>query len=636
MNAGKQAGSSCDESKCVSRGRSHLFEDSFTCYGDEDGRFYPMMCADGFLPVIVEDQPSYIVENEKGATLSYFTCCPPSLIFSKATRHCSDPITRPIGNESENGAFPYDICHDQGAHQNSRLMKNSESSSNSSSSFVCCDSFPRVATYDDDDENDYDYNSTANIELLDSLECVPYRDDFYDPARSNNRIGELDVIMCNVQEGDFLFARPNGKDDVASTGRYQCCKTGPNLPPFAQDSIFKISIYPTTILFFVAAILSVIVILGLSIPLLFEIFNKTRGRKMSSINFERSRFSIDRSSQSIKEKNHQRPESYAATRGTLKYSSYNLYLVYLALLDLGYASYMIWLNLSYINQTFDPNLRSTPIVTIWSFPFGTLVLEDPVMLPYMSANIWINALIAHEVLVLLRTSFRRQKINQPSRTKVNLQAGGVCLIHGVAAFVAYYAIESAWKKRYEDDFARLEKVLSRFRPMFTILLFGPFLYVVYATTVIWWRGYIPPPQALTSRNKAMRELAFYFFRIVAVFFGVWVPAVFFFAYAELSGRKWGVVVAQCLTALQPTLTTCLILTKSDAKRYILDLVTLSYIFGDSCCNRFSHEIEKRRTSSNRSADADPIESTDEGAIHDEEADSLIFSVLGSRFGFEKT
>ena len=52
----------CDESKCVSRGRSNLFNNSFTCYGD-DGTFYPMMCADGFLPMIAKDEPQYVAAD---------------------------------------------------------------------------------------------------------------------------------------------------------------------------------------------------------------------------------------------------------------------------------------------------------------------------------------------------------------------------------------------------------------------------------------------------------------------------------------------------------------------------------------------------------------------------------------------
>lgn len=51
----------CDESKCVSKGRSDLFDGSFTCYGDVDGAFYPMMCSDGFLPTPVIDDKFFML-----------------------------------------------------------------------------------------------------------------------------------------------------------------------------------------------------------------------------------------------------------------------------------------------------------------------------------------------------------------------------------------------------------------------------------------------------------------------------------------------------------------------------------------------------------------------------------------------
>ena len=69
----------CDDSKCVSKGRSNLHNDSFTCYGD-DGTFYPMMCADGYLPLVVEDENDFTSNVTGGVDasipVSYFTCCP--------------------------------------------------------------------------------------------------------------------------------------------------------------------------------------------------------------------------------------------------------------------------------------------------------------------------------------------------------------------------------------------------------------------------------------------------------------------------------------------------------------------------------------------------------------------------------
>lgn len=242
--------SGCDESKCVSKGKSQLFEDSFTCYGDKDDNFYPMMCADGFLPVVVEDE-SPVVSKDEDTSLSYFTCCPPNKLLPEVIRHCSDPITPPIDSND-------DVCQDQDIHKYARQMESSGTNPEAVDAFICCDSFPTLSFIDDDDNN-----TTTAIDFLDDLECVPYQNEFYEPAMVQNKIGELDVIICDLPDGDFNFSRAIGQEDVALTGRYQCCKTGPDLPPFAHDSIFKVNVYPTTILFAVAIILSVIVVVGL-------------------------------------------------------------------------------------------------------------------------------------------------------------------------------------------------------------------------------------------------------------------------------------------------------------------------------------------------------------------------------------
>lgn len=48
----------CDESKCVSIGLSAGNKNTFTCYGD-DGEYYPMICADGYEPRVVESVTSF-------------------------------------------------------------------------------------------------------------------------------------------------------------------------------------------------------------------------------------------------------------------------------------------------------------------------------------------------------------------------------------------------------------------------------------------------------------------------------------------------------------------------------------------------------------------------------------------------
>ena len=353
----------------------------------------------------------------------------------------------------------------------------------------------------------------------------------------------------------------------------------------------------------------------------------------------------------------------------MRFSTYNLYLVYLALLDLLFCSYSIWEYRRYTNQTFDPSLYVTIAVSSPSTRDANTPRDEPIFAPYMFANMWINAVICHQVLVLLRTSYSARRIRQPSLTKVNLQAGGVCCVAFLLGVCFYYLYEPAWKARNNNgDFAKLEKLNRGVKPVLVCLgTLVPFGYVVYVAVLIRYKGYLPSAAAASPRKKALRELALYFFRIVAVFVGIWLPRGIFVYIADFSeSSQWADLIAQLVVGIQPILTTCLVMTKSDAKRYILDLVTVSYLFGDSndfgCCyNTKPSESESPKqegatprvdsvpaTGTGFSCDADADgdgdadvavdENRDENRDAEEAADrddnealdSLIFSVLGFR------
>ena len=101
----------CDESLCVSNIRDLLsnWGNSFTCYSGtvtyldpEYGNstdVFPMMCADGFIPEVVERKSvSTVFSIDYNGTamlsLDYFTCCPPNKVpyDGDTKRQCSDPV----------------------------------------------------------------------------------------------------------------------------------------------------------------------------------------------------------------------------------------------------------------------------------------------------------------------------------------------------------------------------------------------------------------------------------------------------------------------------------------------------------------------------------------------------------------
>jgi hypothetical protein len=116
----------CDESKCVSYNKPKGNTSSCTCYANSD--WFPMACADGYMPRIVDGVPiirhklqmgTFVVKND--VLYTYFTCCPPDLPTKvNVTRHCSNPTT----------TFSQDTVRD------SNNNNNDDSSSSSSSQMI--------------------------------------------------------------------------------------------------------------------------------------------------------------------------------------------------------------------------------------------------------------------------------------------------------------------------------------------------------------------------------------------------------------------------------------------------------------------------------------------------------------------
>lgn len=565
----------CDESKCVSKGDSDLYNGSFTCYGEDGiGSNYPMMCADGFLPVVTEDESPFV--GSEGILLRCFTCCPPGSPSSQATRRCSDPISFEA-NETESMGT---ICANRETQKYPRQMKPCMQKSYNmlgtlnevtmNDSFLCCDSMLAI---DEGDTiiDDYSNSTALEIDFLHDSECVPYQNEFYESCRVQNKAGDIKDVGCSLPDFPFAVSLGEGvSNDIASTGMYQCCKNGPALPPFVQDSAFRITVYPVIILYSIAALASIIVIVALLIPLFLQLKNRReKERRNSSLSIS-SRRSSRRSLRSSRILSRDKESCF---------STFNLYLVYLALGDLAFAVYELWMYGSMMNQQFHRNFHSFTV-----FPSN---VESNIFAPdfsiyvnYKLLNMMLNAIMSHEVLVLLRSSRRGQKVNPPSLQRVTLQACGVYFVTAMSILMLYFLQMAAQKADHHGEFEKSLALLTTI----LVLAFGipiPLVgYVVYASAEVWKRGYIPTLTGISASDRAMRELFFYFFRIVAIFTGFWVPCLCFLIYAAVSGQRWAFVVCSCSGATQAILTTFVILTKSDARKYILDLLTLSYLFGD--------------------------------------------------------
>ena len=236
---------------------------------------FPMMCADGYQPRVIDTEPPVLYTTppwmswkDRADVLSrYYTCCPPDLSAdtTAVTRDCSDPTTM---DDNANISL---VCNDIDTRQYPRPMKTNHhiqptlNHMITETSYMCCDSIIP------DDEN-----KTTNF--LDETECVPYHDDVsYGNQLGQNHGGRIAPRFCNFQDDDFRFPRPLATNDSLSIN-YKCCKTGPALPPFVQDSAFKLTVYPQIVVSSIAAISCIVLILGLLIPFFMQLKDGTHQR----------------------------------------------------------------------------------------------------------------------------------------------------------------------------------------------------------------------------------------------------------------------------------------------------------------------------------------------------------------------
>ena len=568
-SAGMQSLGICDESKCVSQGAwNHISDDTskpfmnpFTCYGDE-GIFYPRMCADGFLPVVVEDEPTLSSADWYGnldanITVSYFTCCPPTAAPTvNAERHCSDPNVGRADHASDDAScgardtriIPRQMTTNVMTDWLAGSVATRRYSSTEIDSYLCCDPIPTVDSKNDEPEDG---------DFLNDTECVPYRSESYDGFLKENQLGDIVPISCDFPDGSFTVPRPS------PTGRYRCCKNGTAMPPFVHDHAFNITVYPLLTLWGVSAILSAIGVLSLLIPLVKQLKTRNTNTRLSQ------------------------------TIGEARFSTYNLYLVYLMLLDLIFAVVNIGWCSSYINQNDHPGFDGLLVRKRSILEVDYRGLRDlSIGWTYLIGNFYINCFILHQVVFFLKTFRSGQRIKPPSLSRVNLQGGGVFALLLVYGSIFFFLLDDS-RTHYQIAVG-----------LWQVLAYPAFIYNLWVYVRIWWLGYMPSVKVRDSktvdyrssttiavtgrssatwrssntsamnsvRDKAIRELALYFLRVVFVFIGIWLPGCMI-SYMCANNRAW--FATNCFYAIQPIVTFCFIVTKSDVRGYILDLVRCS-------------------------------------------------------------
>jgi len=244
---------------------------------------------------------------------------------------------------------------------------------------------------------------------------------------------------------------------------------------------------------------------------------------------------------------------------TTNYSTFNLYLVYLAVGDLALSLYGIYGTLRWNFLPMHLIMASSKFYTMPGEPSGTerLVLYY-VLYTWFSANAFLNATMCHQTQRLLETSHRAQRLDQPSLTRVNLQGTAAYLLPAIGIAGVF-----------------LPPLFRTLHYIYVIASYLSILYIFGTTVKVWWKGYIPPVKGGSASARAARELAFYFYRICGAYILILIPA----AIVSFMGRLGSIPIAGLFVSINPIATFCVILKKSDARRYIVKLITLSCLAG---------------------------------------------------------
>jgi hypothetical protein len=108
---------------------------------------------------------------------------------------------------------------------------------------------------------------------------------------------------------------------------------------------------------------------------------------------------------------------------------------------------------------------------------------------------------------------------------VNLHTGAVCFVSVIVGVTIHFLFNALLKAMNNGEFQTVETLETLLSAVEYLIFFLPFGYVIYGSVLMWWRGCIPSKSAASMRNREMRELAFYLYRIIGVFIGIWLPLV---------------------------------------------------------------------------------------------------------------
>ena len=514
----------CDESKCLSTGlmpadgsgsaiNNQLL---FNCYAQGPGTLYPYLCANDYIGVRIENEN---VASASASDLHYYTCCSPDNDESDTSlpaRECLDPqLADPVETSSidwnptiscqtnspsfpygrqmtqlpgfpmaymccniyTNDSYQYPIDEVEGnieapTTEQTMIDTNGDvelpaSSSNSSEIGAVIDegdviNVPAIAIPVDEPVNveegapglyldpisvgDASLTSKQKKPLCQSFPC--------NECLVENEFWDLETMNCF---NDF-YRYPEVVSVSGNTATYQCCSVPPQDGAdsnfLVTTSAFRATVWTQFTLALIASLMASLLIAAI-------------GRSL----YLAAKKKMKNSSANTNQRRNSNPD----------YSAYNLYLIFLAIPDLAY------------------NLFMLGIVT-QEFSNGWIPENDALITISATTNQYMNAIIAREVLILLRNTKDCKRYSPPSLKKAGIQFVAVTIyatILGVLwLYVLHYSTGSS-EIRATSAIPAIEYSMPVFY-LFVVMI--PGVYLIWVCFEIWHQKLLPKGSVTIVEN----------------------------------------------------------------------------------------------------------------------------------------
>jgi len=238
--------------------------------------------------------------------------------------------------------------------------------------------------------------------------------------------------------------------------------------------------------------------------------------------------------------------------------SLNLYVVYLSIAD-GVGNIVVAVTSTLV-------LRSVPVGSASSRFFENF---------HATANLWINAAIAHSLYTLLRNSNQRKRTQPPSVTRITIEAFAAyafaCLM---GVWNIYLLSDIGWHTsfHYWNIALNHSEQLAKF-----VLALGLFLMAFFPLTYMAYIIFRVKKDKLLPKSERTRSIALYFLRLQVIFFSFWVPALAHSYIALSRGGNvesaytfWYLIISQTFVSL------AFAAQKPDIKKALLNFLACNY------------------------------------------------------------